>query len=189
MDDTTFYKLSLTERMEEVDERMGGAHPDRISTVQDLIDLRGETAFVILSPFGQEQNIGNGFIYEWKIGNVTTPDRTPVTTTDDIDLDDVKLICEFLMNDGIIDGHDIREVGTFYEEIEVEEYQAISIKDFNVIPNNHNNHGIFSTLDGAEAYAIYRKLKWSEDENLTEIRNEYPFWIKDDEDDKSDTDE
>lgn len=160
MNDDEFDKLLVQERMEAVDERMGGIHPDRIRLIQELIDLRGETIYIILSPFGQEQDIGNGFIYEWKVGNVTTPDRVPVTSFNQDDADGVKLICEFLVDEDV-------------------EYRAISIKDFNIIPNNHNNHCMFTTLEGAEAYAIYRKLKWSEDENLTEIKDEYPFWMLD----------
>jgi len=160
MDDDTFYDLSLAERVDAVNEKMGGIHPDRICTVQDLIDLQGETVYLVLSPHGQEQNLGNGFIHEWTVGRITTPEKDPIEVFDESTVDDVKYVCEFLSDDP-------------------DDYRAISIKDFNVIPNNHNNHCIFTTLEGVEAYAVYRKLKWQEDENLTQIKEEYDFWITD----------
>ena len=160
MDDDTFYALSLTERVDAVNEKMGGIHPDRISTVQDLIDLYGKTVYLVLSPHGQEQNLGNGFIHEWIVGRITTSEKMPISIFDELTVDDVKYVCEFLTDNP-------------------EDYRAISIKDFNVIPNNHNNHCIFTSLEGVEAYAIYRKLKWQEDENLTQISGEYDFWITD----------
>lgn len=164
MDDAIFYDLSLAERIDAVNEKMGGLHPDRVSTVQELMELYGKTVYLVLSPYGQEQDIGNGFIYEWVVGGITTPapDKTPVEVFDESMVDDMKFVCEYLTDDPD------------------EEYRAIAIKDFNVIPNNHNNHCIFSSLEGVEAYAIYRKLKWEEDENLTEIKAEYDFWMMDD---------
>lgn len=162
MNDDIFYALSLEDRMDAVNERLGGIHPDRICTVQGLMDLIGETVYLVLSPFGQEQDIGNGFIYEWGVGPVTTVERNPIEAFDGADVDNIKLVCEF------------------FNPNKPEEYTAISIKDFNVIPNNHNNHCMFSSRDGVEAYAIYRKLKWQEDENLTEIKDEYDFWMVDD---------
>lgn len=162
MDDATFYALSLDERIEAVNERMGGIHPDRVCTVPELLDLYGKTVYIVLSPFGQEQDIGNGFIHEWVVGRVTTPEKEHIEVFDKDTVDDTKFVCEYLTEDPD------------------EDYRVVAIKDLNVIPNNHNNHCMFSSLDGVEAYAIYRKLKWDEDENLTEINHEYDFWMKDD---------
>lgn len=161
MDDKLFDTLTLDERIDVVAEKMGGMHPDRISTVPELMALRGETVYLVISPYGQEQDLGNGFIYEWVVGDITTPDRTPIDTFDGTMVDDVKLICEYLDDDPDAD------------------YRAISLKDFNVIPNNHNNHCVFSSKDGIEAYIVFRKLKYDEDVNLTEIKDEYDYWVRD----------
>lgn len=164
MNDDTFYALSLAERVDAVNEKIGGIHPDRVSTVQELIDLYGKTVYIVLSPYGQEQDIGNGFIHEWVVGRITTPapDKTPIDVFDESMVDTTKFVCEYLSDDPNA------------------EYRATAIKDFNVIPNNHNNHCMFSSLEGVEAYVLYRKLKWDEDENLIEIKSEYDFWITDD---------
>jgi len=153
-----FSKMSLSDRIQVVNERIGGDHPDRITQPNEVIDMIGKNVYFVISPLSQERNIGNATIYEWMVDRITSNDGTVIENVNQISLDDdERYIC---INDNI-------------------ELKALSLKDFNIIPNIYNNHAAFISKEGAEAYAIFRKLQWAEDDSLSQLMHEYDFWITD----------
>jgi len=150
-----FSKLTLSEKIETVDERTGN-QPDRIKHPYELLDLRGERLHIVLSPFGKENNIGTCFMIDWVVGDVK--DHRGNEISKDIELsfdDDQKYIC-------------------FHAE---DNENGISLKDFNIIPNSYNNHLVFTTKEGAEAYSMYRKMIFKEDDSISELEGDYnPFF-------------
>lgn len=156
-----FSELSFQEQVDVVNDRLGAEHIDRIVTPQELLDLTGESIFVVLSPFGQEQDTGNGFVFEWVVGKIITQDFKEITSFDNVIInDDTKYICVHKEDDR-------------YKP----DFMAISLKDFNIIPNIYNNHSAFITLEGARSYVMYRKLKWKEDDVLIQLIGEYNYWM------------
>lgn len=154
-----FSEMTLDERVAVVNKRFGGEHPDRISTPAELIEIIGKPIFFVMSPFGNNQDIGNGFLYEWVADRLEDKEGALIESADQVSLkDEEKYIC-------INDNADI--------------FKALSIKDFNILPNTYNNHAAFSTKEGAEAYVMFRKLQWSEDTTVNELVNEYDFWMSD----------
>jgi len=156
-----FFEMTMKEQIDVVNTRIRGEHVDRIQTPQELLDLTGESIHVVLSPFGQQQDTGNGFVFEWVVGKVITQDFNEITSFDDVIFDDeTKYICVHKEDDR-------------YKP----DFMAISLQDFNIIPNTYNNHAAFSTLAGAESYAMFRKLTWGEDDVLKQLIGEYNFWM------------
>ena len=157
-----FSELSFQEQVDKVNIRLGAEHVDRIETPEELLKLTDESIFVVLSPFGQEQeNTGNGFVFEWVVGKIITDDFDEITTFDNIVIDDdTKYVCVH------------KDVDRYKSD-----FKAINIKDFNIIPNTFNNHAAFTTLEGARSYVMFRKLQWKEDEVIIQLIGEYDYWM------------
>lgn len=147
----SFTAMDFAERVAYTDERIGD-HPDRIKSPKDLLKLKGQNIYVVVSPFGTEQNTGTCFIWEWDVGEITDQHNKKVTTKLKID--------PFAKKRYICFGKTHTECG-------------LSLKDYNVMPNNYNNNCIFTNRDAAEAYIMYRKLQYAEDKSLTNIEDKY----------------
>ncbi len=154
MSETTekeFQDLTLEERMAKVDERTGD-QPDRISHPHQLLDIRGQKMFIVLSPFGKEDNIGTCFMIEWDAGDIKDHRGIIVTKETVLSFDEgEKYIC--------------------YSSSDPD--NGISLKDFNIVPNSYNNHAVFTTLEAAEAYIMYRKMIFAEDQSIAELEGDY----------------
>lgn len=147
--------MSFGERVTYSDERLGD-HPDRIKSPQELLKYKGQNVYIVVSPFGNDENIGTCFIWEWDVGNITDHHGKKVTRKLKIDLSAKnRYLC----------------YGVTHEDC------GISLKDYNVVPNNYNNNCIFSTKDAAEAYVMYRKLQYAEDQSIANIENKYSHFF------------
>lgn len=155
MSQENFSELSLDEKVAIIDERLGH-QPDRISNPKDLLSLYGKTIYFVVSPFGDEEQIGNGTILSWDVGKVCKHTGELITEESEITLDNnEKYIC--------------------FDHTNIE--NGVSLKDFNIIPNTYNNHAAFSSKNAAEAYVVYRKLQWSEDSNIKSLEGDYAHWF------------
>lgn len=154
-----FSELTLVERIASVDVRTGN-QPDRIKHPYELLKLRDKTIYIVLSPFGKDDDIGTCFMFEWVVGEVTDHRGSPVTEDTELTFDNgEKYIC--------FNG-DKPENG-------------LSLKDINIVPNSYNNHAVFITEEAAEAYAMYRKMMFAEDSSIAELEGDYaPFFTADD---------
>lgn len=150
-----FSQLTFEERIIEVDKRLEN-QPGRISNPKELLDLQGETVYLVTSPFGKDKNIGNCFILTWEVGVVSdhrgklVKKNKPLTFNND-----EKYICSNYSNPD----------------------HFISLKDFNIVPNSYNNHGAFKTKEEANAYAMYRKMCYEEDPSINELEGDYAHWF------------
>lgn len=154
-----FSDLTLEGRISAVDARTGD-QPDRITHPHQLLDMKGNKIFIVISPFGKEDNIGTCFMIDWMVGEVR--DHRGIMVMADVELtfdNGEKYIC--------------------FSDDEPE--NGISLKDFNIVPNSYNNHAAFTTLEAAEAYVMYRKMIFAEDESIAELEGDYAaHFTKDD---------
>ena len=99
-------------------------------------------------------------MFDWAVGDVRDHRGNPVTVDAPLTFDDgEKYIC-------------------FSAETPE---NGLSLKDFNVVPNSYNNHAIFTTKVAAEAYIMYRKMMFAEDQSIAELDGDYaPYFTKDD---------
>lgn len=150
-----FSDLNFVERITEVDRRIGD-QPGRIKSPLDLLSLVGQTVYIVVSPYGKQQDLGTCFIWEWDIGEIKDQYGKVLKEGDEIDISSKKkYIC--------------------YSYTSTE--KGLSLRDFNVNPNNYNNHCMFSTRELAEAYVLYRKLQFMEDEGIARLDGEYSFFV------------
>ena len=146
-----FGNLSLDEKIAQVEQRTGN-QPDRVKHPYELLALLGKKVYIVLSPYGKDDNIGTCFMIEWDIGEIKDHRGNSVTVDTELTFDNgEKYIC--------------------YSSEDTE--HGISLKDFNVVPNSYNNHAVFTTLDAAEAYVMYRKMMFSEDQSIAELEGDY----------------
>lgn len=152
-----FDDMNFMERVEDVDARLGD-QPDRIRLPHELLDLEGQTVYMVISPQGQEKNLGTCFIWEWNVGRIQDHYGKALKADDEIDITSkAKYLC--------------------YSSTHTD--RGISLQDFNIIPNNYNNHAVFAALESAEAYHLFRKLQFPEDEGIARLNNEYdPFFTQ-----------
>ena len=146
---------TIHEKIEAVDERLGN-QPDRIRHPHELLDLQGEKIFLVLSPFGKEQNIGTCFILDWEVGEVK--DHRGSLVQKGVELafgNDEKYVCYSSTNPD----------------------EGLSLRDLNIVPNNYNNHAAFLNKESAEAYAMYRKIAYAEDESIKELEGVYNHYF------------
>jgi len=154
-DTVEFTDLNFDERIAEVDIRIGD-QPDRIKTPLELLPFYGTTVYIVVSPYGKEQNLGTCFIWEWDIGDIKDQHGNILREGDEIDVAaKKKFICY---------SHSSPDKG-------------ISLRDFNVYPNNYNNHCVFPTMDAAKAYVMYRKVQFMEDEGIARLDGEYSHHV------------
>jgi len=150
-----FSELSFEERIEAVNKRLDN-QPGRISDPRELLDLKGETMYLVTSPFGKDQDIGNCFILTWDIGTVTDHRGNLVERDRALAFDDdEKYLCGSHSNSD----------------------HFLSLKDFNIVPNSYNNHSAFRTKAEADAYAMYRKMCFAEDPSIAELEGDYAHWF------------
>jgi len=156
--DKDFSELTFEERIEVVNKRLGD-QPGRITDPRDLLKLVGETIYLVTSPFGKDQDIGTSFTLTWEVGKVE--DHRGNSVTEDAELsfnDDQKYIC-YGYND---------------------EKSALSLRDFNIVPNSYNNTAAFARKQDADAYAMYRKMMYAEDTSIAELEGGYAHYFKND---------
>lgn len=162
---TSFSDLGFIERIAEVDKRIGD-QPGRIKSPLDLLSLYGQMIYIVVSPYGKEQDLGTCFIWEWVVGEIKDQYGKILKESDEIDVEaKKKYICYSHP------GSD-QETNTL---LNVE--HGISLRDFNINPNNYNNHCVFPTRELAEAYVLYRKLQFKEDEGIARLDGEYDFHV------------
>ena len=154
-----FQNLTPQERVDFIEARMGGTHSDRIASLVELFDLIGNTMYFVISPFGPSgnKNLGNAYVYEWKIGSIIKQDKIPILDRDEL--------LDPSLNDA------------YYCLYDSDDFKAVNIMDLNIMPNIDNNHAAFSTKEAAEAYAVYRKLKWDVDPDIDTIAKEFEPWL------------
>jgi len=158
MSDNTFADMTLSEQIQVVNDRFMGNHPDRITQPSELFNVLGETVYIVLSPFGKDQDIGNGYIFDMSIDEIRSKDGEILNNYDVLSIDSLENpVC--ICND--------------------DEFKALCLRDLNIIPNIYNNHAAFTTRDGAEAYAMFRKIQWLEEQSLIDMSNEFDFWMTD----------
>ena len=152
----SFNSLSFDERVVEVENRIGD-QPDRIKSPFDLLKLKGQRIFCVVSPFGNEEaDIGTCFMVEWTVGEIKDQYGIPLEQVNDIDLSaKKKYICWSA----------------------TEPKHGLSIRDFNIIPNNFNNHCAFTDKDSAESYMFFRKLQFTVDLALDQASEKYPYYV------------
>lgn len=169
--DDEFQNMTPQERVDIIENRMGGSHTGRIVSLVELFDMIGETMYFVISPFGPNgnKNLGNAYIYEWKVGAITKQDKVPIIDRDE------------LLNPVSDDA--------FYCLYNSSDFKALNIMDLNIIPNIDNNHAAFNTKEAAEAYVVYRKLKWDVDSDIDTIAKEFEPWLTEDQLDRKDNKE
>lgn len=148
--------LNFEQRVELVQERLG--HPtDMITDPRQLIDHAGEKLYLVISPFGQdEQDIANIIVFEWVIGEIKDHFDNLITHDTEIDPE--------ITTRYILYHHKNRENG-------------ISCRDFNIIPNGYNNHASFLSKDSAQAYALYRKMSFDQNDALKQVDDNFIFFV------------
>ena len=158
-EEVKFGDLTFEQKVEAVEARLGN-QPGRIKTPHDLQKLHGQEVFMVLSPHGKDNNISNCFFDTWKVGKVMDHRGNEIQQDVPLSFDnDLKYVC------------------SHYDEPK----HIISLKDFNVVPNNYNNHAIFSSKEDADAYSLYRKMCFGDDESIAELDGSYaPFFTEDD---------
>ena len=88
-----FDDMNFMERVEDVDDRLGN-QPDRIRLPHELLDLEGQTVYMVISPQGQEKNLGTCFIWEWNVGKIQDHYGHPLKVDDKIDISSkAKYLC------------------------------------------------------------------------------------------------
>ena len=153
-----FSDLTLEERIDSVNKRLGN-QPGRITDPRELLKLTGQTIYLVTSPFGKDQDIGTSFILTWEVGKVA--DHRGNEVTEDAELsfdDDQKYIC-YGYNDT---------------------KSALSLRDFNIVPNSYNNTAAFAEKQHADAYAMYRKMMFAEDTSIAELEGGYAHYFNQD---------
>ena len=164
-----FEKLSYEEKVSFMEARLGGNHEDRIKSLVELYDLIGNEIYIVISPFGPDENdkrnLGNSYLYEWKVGSIINQNKDLLSDR----------------NAALYpDNND-----EFYCLADSDVFKAINVTDLNIIPNINNNHTAFTSKEGAEAYMVYRKLTWPIDEDIDIIANQFDFWLSEEQiDDK-----
>jgi len=153
-----FSDLTLEERIDSVNKRLGN-QPGRITDPRELLKLTGQTIYLVTSPFGKDQDIGTSFTLTWEVGKVEDHRGNPVTEDADLSFDDdQKYIC-YGYND---------------------KKSALSLRDFNIVPNSYNNTAAFSEKQHADAYAMYRKMMFAEDTSIAELEGGYAHYFNQD---------
>ncbi len=156
--DKDFSDLTFEERIEVVNKRLGN-QPGRIKDPRELLKLVGETIYLVTSPFGKEQDIGTSFILTWEVGKVADHRGNAVTDNEEPSFsDDEKYIC-YGYND---------------------KKSALSLRDFNIVPNSYNNTAAFARKQDADAYAMYRKMMFAEDTSIAELEGGYSHYFNND---------
>lgn len=156
-----FTDLTLAERVAATNQRLG-EHQGRISSIEELLEHQGEKIYMVVSPFGKsdQHDIGTCFIWEWSIGRVIDQYGQEMTSSAEVETPNEKGVYR----------RPILESATDPDNI-------ISLKDFNVIPNNYNNHAVFVDQSKAHAYLMYRKVSFDEMKTLEKLDGEYPYWF------------
>lgn len=150
-----FADLTLDQRIEAVNGRIGD-HPNRISHPSQLLDLKGQTVYMVLSPFGKTENIGSAFLLEWVVGDIKDQLDNVITSGDEFVFDDEhRYLCY----------HD--------EQPDI----GMSLRDINIVPNSYNNHAVFSEKESAEAYIMYRKMMFETDSSIEELEGDYVHYF------------
>lgn len=153
-----FSDLTFDERIEVVDKRLGN-QPGRIKDPRELLKLTGETIYLVTSPFGKDQDIGTSFTLTWEVGKVEDHRGNPITEDQEPSFDDdEKYICY---------GH-------------ADTKSALSLRDFNIVPNSYNNTAAFAKKQHADAYAMYRKMMFAEDTSIAELEGGYAHFFNND---------
>ena len=154
-DNISFCDLTLVERIAEVDKRLGD-QPDRIKSPLDLLPFTGQTIYIVVSPYGKEQDLGTCFVWEWDVGEIKDQHGDVLQESDEIDVvAKKKYICYSHTNPD----------------------KGLSLRDFNVYPNNYNNHCVFPSHESAKAYVLYRKLQFVEDAGIARLDGEYSHHV------------
>ena len=154
-----FGDLTIEEKVKAVDDRIGN-HDGRISDPRDLLGMEGNTIHMVISPFGKDNNLGNGIMLPWKVGKIADHRGNAVAEGSELTFDNgEKYVC-----------YDFDDAD-----------KGISLKDFNIVPNSYNNHAAFISEEDANAYAMYRKMLFEEDTNIAELEGDYdPFFTGED---------
>lgn len=163
-----FKDLTLEERIEHVNNRLGGDH-NRIQTLNELAALEGETIYLLLSPMGDTGNstdskggqVANCFFFTWKVGSVEDHRGNIITPESNITIDNnEKYLCYH------------------YGDEEGMEDCTFSCKDWNIVPNCYNNHAAFRNEEDMRQYMTYRKMAYELDDKIDEIDpHRFPFWL------------
>ena len=150
-----FYKLTEQQRYELLDTRLG-VHIDRVSSLDDLFNLKGSEVYLVFSPNTTKGQIGNSFMKLWVIGDIIDYHGNIVDNTKEIDKSsEIHYLC--------------------YDEIDDD--LCFGLTDFNVLPNNYNNNAVFKSKEGAEMYIMYRKLKYDSEDQYDRIEKDYDIFI------------
>ncbi len=156
--DVEFSDLTFKERVEFVNKRLGN-QTGRITDPRELLELTGQTIYLVASPFGKDQDIGTTFTLTWEVGKVEDHRGNPINKDQDLSFDDdEKYIC------------------FGYKETDA----ALSLRDFNIVPNSYNNTAAFAEKQHADAYAMYRKMMFAEDTSIAELEGGYAHYFKSD---------
>lgn len=151
-----FQQLTLNEKVNAVNSRIGNPE-SRISHPNKLLDLYGKTIYLVISPIMNGMHISNGFILTWDVGEVKNSRNQRYSKDDEI----------------ITDGSEVYVCYDFNDRT-----KAISLRDFNIIPNSYNNHAAFPDKDSAEAYLLYRKMAYDSNSNFDSISTKgHAFYV------------
>ena len=150
-----FSSLSFEEKVAVVDQRIGN-QPDRIKHPHQLLDLTGKTIYLVMSPFGKDENIGTCFKLTWDVGEVKDHRGNLVEKDKELTFDNnERYLCHSYANSD----------------------NGLSMKDFNIIPNGYNNNAAFVTEESADAYIMYRKMMFPEDSSLQELEGDFAAYV------------
>lgn len=156
--DVEFSDLTYDERVKFVNKRLGN-QTGRITDPRELLDLTGQTIYLVASPFGKDQDIGTTFTLQWEVGKVEDHRGNAISRDKELTFeDDEKYICYG------------------YKDTDA----ALSLRDFNIVPNSYNNTAAFAEKQHAVAYAVYRKMTFVEDTSIAELEGGYAHYFKTD---------
>jgi hypothetical protein len=156
----------------ELESRIGHQN-SRISSVREFFNLKGEEVWLVTSPMEIENKTqiayGNSFLNSWVVDDIYYEDGSKLSFSD---IDNIHH--DFIRENGTLilptplytphaTKHKIKN--------DVEYRYLISLIDYNIIPNKHTNHAVFTDKTSAVAYQIWLKMMYSSDMLLDSVND------------------
>jgi hypothetical protein len=145
---------TIDEGLARLEERIG-QHRGRISTMAELLALKGEKIWLVSSPIdhnsgNEPECTGSSFLISWTVGEIF--DSKGKIVADSKEFPKGKNIpkMSYFNNDS---------VRTWDEDGETK-HLIISLRDYNVIPNHYTNHAAFTTENDANNYRMWLKMRY-----------------------------
>jgi len=154
---------TLVEAQKMLTERIG-EHDGRVATLREVLELRGQTVWIVTCPIDRENDdepkyIGTSFISPWVVGELIDENGKEVSSPRNLPTKNVPKERYFIFHDTKINTKDDKELRVL-----------LNLKDYNVIPNdNTSNHALFITEEDASKYRMWLRMKWPIHEALEKL--------------------